>query len=239
NTGGDRLTIGANQTIQGSGNIGIGQTTITNNGTITANQSNALVLQPGGGSADFTNAAGGIMQASNGATLQLTGASGGTFINNSIIRALDGSVVEFRDSANVTGNSSFSTMGSGVIRVANTATLTNLIFSGSLNLANGSVTTLVGTLTNNGTLSFTNAGSGIDLRLGGSVSLAGTGTVTLNDASNNRIFANSGGDRLTIGANQTIQGSGNIGIGQTTITNNGTITANQSNALVLQPGGGS
>ena len=66
-----------------------------------------LVVQPGGGSADFTNAADGIMEATSGATLQLTGASGGLFVNNNIVRALNGSVVEFRDGANVAGSGSF------------------------------------------------------------------------------------------------------------------------------------
>ena len=154
------------------------------------------------------------------------------------MRALDGSIVEFRNGAIVTGSGSFLTFGTGLIQVANSATLENLTFIGNLSLANNATTTLVGTLTNNGTLSFANAGSGVDLRLSGSVTLAGTGIISLNNFSNNRIFANSSGDRLTIGSGQTIQGSGNLGLGQTTFTNNGTIIANQSNALVLQPGGG-
>ena len=238
NNSGDRLTIGHGETIQGSGNLGIGQTTFTNHGIVRANQSTALFIQPGGGSADFTNATDGIMEATNGATLQLSGASGGTFVNNNIVRALDGSVVEFRDGAIVSGSGSFLTSGSGLISVANSATLNNLTFVGSLSLANSATATLVGTLTNNGTLSFANAGNGVDLRLSGNVSLAGNGLIVLNNRSNNRIFANSSGDRLTIGANQTIRGSGNLGIGQTTFTNNGTVIANQSTALVIQPGGG-
>ncbi len=236
NTAGDRLTIGSGQTIQGAGNLGLGQTTFTNNGTITANLTNALVLQPGGGTGDFTNASSGIVQATNGARLQLLA---GNFVNNNIVRAQDGSFVELRDGVNVSGSGSFLTVGTGLISVVNSATLNDLIFSGSLSLANGSTTTLFGTLTNNGTLTFANIGNGVDLRLSGPVSLAGTGLISLADVSNNRIFANTAGDRLTIGSGQTIQGAGNLGLGQTTFTNNGTIIANLTNALVLQPGGGS
>ena len=48
------------------------------------------------------------MEATNGATLQLSGASGGSFVNNNIVRALNGSVVEFRDGANVSWQWKFS-----------------------------------------------------------------------------------------------------------------------------------
>ena len=235
NSSGGRLTIGAGQTIQGSGNLGVGQTTFTNNGSVIANQSTALIIQPGGGSGDFTNAAGGILEGTNGATLQLTG---GNFVNNNIVRAQDGSIVEFRNGVSVSGTGSFLTFGTGVVQVANSATLINLTYIGNLRLGNNTTTTLVGTLTNNGTLSFANVGTGVDLRLSGDVSLAGTGVINLSNFGNNRIFANTSGNRLTIASGLTIQGSGNLGVGQTTFTNNGTIIANQSNALVLQPGGG-
>ena len=233
-TAGNRLTIGASQTIQGSGNLGIGQTTFTNNGTVRANQSTALVLQPGGGTLDFTNTSSGILEASGGGVLQLNGAAGGIFINNNIVRALDGSFVDIVN-ATVTGSGIYSTAGTGLIRVTNSI-LSDLTFTGSLTLTDNAATTLAGTFTNNGTVSFANAGNLIDLRLSGNVTLAGTGLISLNNFSSNRIFANVGGDRLTIGSGQTIQGSGNLGAAQTTFTNNGTIIANQSVPLVLQPG---
>jgi hypothetical protein len=66
-------------------------------------------------------------------------------------------------------------------------------FTGNLTLGNGSTTTLVGTITNNGTVLFDNLGGGIDVRLSGPVTLAGTGVFNLNDRPNNRIFSNSSG----------------------------------------------
>ena len=102
-------------------------------------------------------------------------------------------------------------------------------FAGSESIINN------GTINVNGTTSFT------DVRFVGSQSLTGNGgTLNLNGA-NDRVFANNGnGDRLTIGFGATIQGTGNLGVGQSTFTNNGQINANINGAtLTIQPGGGS
>jgi hypothetical protein len=85
---------------------------------------------------------------------------------------------------------------------------------------------------------FDNVGGGVDVRLTGPVTLAGSGVFNLNDRTTNRIFSNTSGDRLTIGSGITIQGSGQLGLGLTTFTNNGIVRANQANGLVIQPGGG-
>ena len=156
NTSGNRLTIGADQTIRGSGNLGIGQTTFTNNGTVIANQSTALVIQPGGGTADFINSAGGILRA-DGGTLQLSGASGGVFTNNGIIEALNGSQVQLINGASVVGGT-LATNGSAIHSLG--SSLTNVTNNGDFVLDNSSTTTLISTLTNNGTFTFNNAGNG-------------------------------------------------------------------------------
>ena len=70
NHAGDRLTINGNVTVQGVGNLGNGSTVFTNSGTIRANVSGGtLTIQPGGGTADFTNNSAGTLLASNGGTL--------------------------------------------------------------------------------------------------------------------------------------------------------------------------
>jgi hypothetical protein len=68
--------IGAGQTVEGSGQIGVGLTAITNNGTITANQSAGLTLAPN--ATGFTN--NGTIQTSGSGVLTL---SGNTFTNTS------------------------------------------------------------------------------------------------------------------------------------------------------------
>ena len=83
-------------------------------------------------------------------------------------------------------------------------------------------------------------GSFTDLHISGNVTLDGTGVLALSNNFNNRIYA-SGSDSLTNGVNHTIQGAGQIGINNSgfgfTLTNNGTILANQSNTLQVAPGG--
>ncbi len=105
-------------------------------------------------------------------------------------------------------------------------------------LSDNSQTTLVGTMTNNGNILFQGLGNNTYLFLSGNVTLAGNGTITLDNTGLDHIYALSFGDTLTIGANQTIQGSGDLGGGQTNIVNNGTLIANQSTPLTLDPGGG-
>ena len=107
-------------------------------------------------------------------------------------------------------------------------------------MLNGTATTLKGTITNNGTIAQTSTGSFTDLHISGTVTLTGTGVLALSDSPNNRIYA-TGSDSLTNDVNHTIQGSGQIGINNAgfgfTLTNNGTILANQSNALNIAPSG--
>ncbi len=84
-----------------------------------------------------------------------------------------------------------------------------------------------GSLINNGSINFNSTGSGIFLHFVGVGSISGTGTINLSGV-NDRIFADNTGDRITIGAGQTIAGTGNLGNGQTNFTNSGIVTANQS-----------
>ena len=111
----------------------------------------------------------------------------------------------------------------------------------ALNLNNGSFLTLAAdgvaaTVTNNGQMNLTSTASLTDLIIAGSTSISGTGTLQLSNNVNNRIYA-TGNQTLTIGSGQTIQGSGQIGVNQTTIVNNGVIDANASAGMTINPGG--
>ena len=73
---------------------------------------------------------------------------------------------------------------------------------------NNNDTTLVGTITNHGTIQQNSVGNNTDLILGGAnVTLTGGGTVTMGNNTNNRIYGAAGTDVLT-NVNNTIQGSG-------------------------------
>ena len=238
NGGGDRLIIAAGATIAGNGNLGVGQSTFTNNGTVNANQSGlTLTLQPGGGQdSAFTSAAGATTEATNGGILVLQ--NGGSFTGAGGFNALNGSQIILTGNPNVNATT-LTTTGTGTVTNTDTASLTNVTTNGTVNASNNSTTYVTGTLTNNGTFNLNSLGNGDDFRFVGNTTLNGTGTLNLNGASD-RVFANNGGgDRLTIAAGATIAGNGNLGVGQSTFTNNGTVNANQNGAtLTLQPGGG-
>ena len=87
--------------------------------------------------------------------------------------------------------------------------LTNVtnVANAALILSDGSQTTLSGTLTNNGNINFTSAGSHTYLFLDGNVTLGGSGTVALGNTGLDHIYSvNGAADTLTIGANQTNPG---------------------------------
>ncbi len=67
------------------------------------------------------------------------------------------------------------------------------------------------------------------------MTLSGGGTITLSDNGNNRIYGAVAANVLD-NVNNTIEGSGQIGAGQLTLTNAGTIAATGANALIVNLG---
>ena len=122
---------------------------------------------------------------------------------------------------------------------ANPRRLTNVTNSGTFIGGNGSITTLAGTISNTGTMSFNSTVNTTSIVISGNVMLTGSGTVTLDS---NDAIGNGAGGTLT-NVNNTIQGetdaSGSIGFGDIGIVNqaSGVIDANVSGkALVVEPG---
>ena len=204
---GDTFTIGAGQTISGSGEIGNGQTTIVNNGALIATQANPL---------------------------QIIGSGAVTFTNNGTLREAGGEL-QLLD-LNVMGGT-LAAAGDQVHAIS--STFTNVTNGGDLILSAGSQNTFVGSFTNNGQIAFAgNGSSSTTLLLDGNVTLAGTGTIALDSFGTDSIYTTIFGDTLTIGSGLTISGSGEIGNGQTTIINNGTLIATQANPLQIIGSGG-
>ena len=225
----DRLT-NVDNTIQGAGQIGADFMALTNQGTIVANQSNTLTIDPSASGA--INSA--TLRATASATLRL---QGGAFTNTgATINAQNVSVVELTG-ATIT-NGTLTTDGTGVVRNIGVSTLSNLTNAGSFAGNNGTDTNLVGTITNTGTIALNSGGTSTDLILNGDVTLTGSGSVTLGNNINNRIFGAAAGDRLTNAAGHTIQGAGQIGANSMALTNAGNIIANVSNTLTIDPAAG-
>jgi filamentous hemagglutinin len=180
----------------------------------------------------------GTLEATTGGTLTLSGAAvnGGTILSSG-----GGSVVNVDNGSVITG-STLTTSGGGVMQhTAGAATFDGVTLSAgsTLTLGDGATTTLAGAITNNGNLFQNSTGSNTDVHISGAVTLNGNGTWDLSNNFNNRVYGN-GSDALVNGVGHTIEGSGQFGIGGGgngfTLTNNGTILANQSTELQLAPG---
>ncbi|WP_375392976.1 beta strand repeat-containing protein, partial [uncultured Sphingomonas sp.] len=266
NSGGNRallggsfqvLTIGAGQTVQGRGEVGFDQTYVVNNGLITANVSGGtLYVDPYTGSGGISGAQltptaeansvwvnNGTMQATNGGQLHV---NGGRYDNSAgTIRALAGSTVYLDNDARIIGGTLSST-GSGQLFSTNAniylqnttlAAGSNLLLTSS---GNGVLAVLNGTLTNNGAITVRSSTNG-DARIGlgeGNATLAGTGTVTLDNSGGNRALLGGAFQVLTIGAGQTVNGAGEIGYDQTYLINNGNIRAT-AGTITVDPYAGS
>ena len=239
-TGSQTLVNSAGNTISGSGQIGVGgggnAFALVNAGTINANQSVALQLNPGNGT---TNT--GTIEASAGGTLQLLGSyanAGGTILSTGT-----GSVVNL-GGATITGGTLTTSAGGEMF--SSNGTLSGLTISAGSTITNqnDNATLLQGAITNNGTISLASTGSLTDLQLGTGAALEITngGSLTLSDNFNNRIYSTTGAGTITNDVGGTIQGAGQIGLGSGgnafTLVNNGIINANQSAALQVSPGNG-
>ncbi len=214
-------------TIQGAGFIGNNQLTLSNSGTIDANVSNQLVINPSGGT---TNT--GTLEATAAGTLSLENAITNT--NGTIQANGAGSTVNL-EGATITGGT-LATSAGGVIQSFG-ATLSGLTNSGTLSVPNNNALTILGTINNTGSIQLNSGGNNTDLVIGApTVTLTGAGTITLSNNTQNYIFGSSASNTLI---NQTtIQGAGDIGNNQMVLTNSGTIDANDPTQLVINPSGG-
>ena len=229
---GNGLTLGSGQTLQGAGQIGVGgQFNFTNNGTIIGNVSSGLAFSSTG---TVTN--NNIVRADGGPVV-ITATSFGQS-GSGVVNAINSGIVSLTGNATVTGGS-FTTASGGQIRTVggNAANIANVTNSGTFNVVDNSTLRLAGTIANDGAINMNSAGNSTDLRVVGNVTLGGSGTTTLSNTNANRIVANTSADQLTVGAAQTLQGSGQLGGGSVlNIFNQGTIVANQSSALNVQIG---
>ncbi|MFM0032967.1 Ig-like domain repeat protein, partial [Paraburkholderia madseniana] len=111
-----------------------------------------------------------------------------------------------------------------------------MVNSGVMTVNDGAMLPLGGTINNTGTIALASTGDGTDLEiLVKSASLEGGGHLMLSDDSHNVIFGGSP-DATLINVDNTIAGAGQIGAGQLTLVNEGTIVASGTNALVIDTG---
>ncbi len=226
----NRLVLESGQTISGAGQIGVNSMALTNLGTINANVSNSLTIDP----SDSGVINKGTLKASSGGTLIL---KGGTFTNfegttNYLIEADNGSEVQL-NGANVVGGV-LSTVGTGFFRNTGTSTLDSLTLNGTLEQNNATTLNLKGTITNNGNIKMNSLGNQTNLVMDeATVTINGAGAITLSNNTNNRIYGTLVANRLVLESGQTISGAGQLGVNSMTLTNNGTIEATQATPLTI------
>src|SRR5205807_5226986 len=151
--------------------------------------------------------------------------------------------------ANDAGGNAVVTLGAGetitLIGVdAGTLSANNFVFdeepvstnAGTMSVDDGAILPIGGTIDNTGTIALGSTGDETDLEiLVRGATLQGGGTLTLSDNSANVVFGGDPSAMLT-NVDNTISGAGQLGGGQLTLVNEGTILANGSNALVIDTG---
>lgn len=222
--------VNVDNVIRGAGQIGVDATAITNSGAIIADQPTELVIDPS--TTALVNT--GILRAEAGGTLRL---SNGDFLNaGGVIEAADGSLVLL--SATGVSGGTLASAGSGAVRaVSGTSlysTMHTLTNAGRLEAMNGVDVRLFGDLVNSGTIALLSSGTATELEChDGPVELTGGGIVALGNHVSNRIIGVNGGSLVNV--SNTIRGAGQIGVNTMAITNMGTITADASVSLTLDP----
>lgn len=231
--GGEVFTNSDNSII-GAGQIGVDQLKLVNSGSIIAQGTNKLTLDPND-TTGCTNT--GLLQASAGGTLRLTD---GVFTNTGgTIEALSGGLVELASITLLGGN--LTTGATGTIRATSNEVFdgrTNPItVNGALNIAAGNNVTAVGSLMNYGVIQLETGSTSTRLKVDGTtLTLSGFGALHMGDNAQNAISGLNGGSLMNQG--NTICGGGKLGDDSLAITNSGTIVANSSAILTINPSSG-
>jgi len=238
---GNVLTIGADQTIRGAGNLGGNSGGYVAHGDIIQQGTQRLTVDPG-----VADAGGGTNFIINGA-FRATGSGGiqmlaGIYDNNTAIEATDGSFVDLASNAIEIQGGNRTTSGSGEIRatVGTGATLdavtlttgSNLVMNNTadLRIENGFV--------NDGTINMNGATSQTLLQFLGTQSLSGSGEIVMTDNAQNAIRTGLINDVLTIGSGQEIRGSGAIGANFGGYVLSATILQQGATTMTIDPGTG-
>ncbi|WP_309400059.1 MBG domain-containing protein [Cerasicoccus maritimus] len=226
---GQTLTLAAEQTVRGAGNFLNNGGGMLNLGTIIADRSTALAIDPD--SRGFVNQ--GTMRTTGSGGFALYG---GSFDNtDNVIEIGSGSRVTLYNSTSLVGGELLATDdGTGTVNLGGTPTLTDVTLSANMSIGNNRSINLSGTFTNNRTITLNSVGNTTYLNfLGANPALNGSGEVVLSNNNANFIFASSG--ILTVGPEQTIRGAGNLLNNGGAMINQGTIIADRSNRLYIDP----
>ena len=212
--------INVDNLIQGVGHVGNGQLAFDNqaHGVINANiAGGALTVQPN--SAGLTNH--GILEATIGGNLVISGASLGQFGNSGgqILASGANSVVDLLGGVTVAGGL-LNGSGGGVITTVGggSATLDGstqgaVTIAGAFVVNDNSSLQLKGTVSITGNLLVNSLGNFADLRIADGTTLTGGGSITLGAQLDNRLFGlSNAGTEVITNFNDNINGAGQLGV---------------------------
>ncbi len=232
------LTIDLDE-IRGSGQIGVNSLSIINNTAITADQAAASMrIDP----INLTN--NGAIRARNGALLQL---AAGTYDNtNGVVEAEADSLIEI-EALNLNDGVLRSLPAAGpaapgeFVITANTATLLDVTLDAILTVPNSIDPRFQDSLVNERDIYVESTGSVtivyIDNVVTDGVQLSGGGTVHLSDDFNNRIQGWNSNETLH-NVDNTLRGSGQIGVNSLSVVNDGMFLADQTAPMQFDVAGG-
>jgi len=232
NSSANRITVASGHTLRGAFQLGLSQTRLTNEGLIDADLPANASVNLTAGDVNFNT---GTMRASNGATLGITS----TTIDNTggLIEAAAGSLVNLTG-VTIRGGTLLDTDGAGpgAIRNAGSTTLEDVTIEGEFNTNNGTSTFLRGTIDLQGPFHLNSAGATTDLRIDTTpFTLAGPGDTVATNTQSNRIYGVNSNVALTIAPEHTVRGSFKLGVNQTSIINKGSILADASLGITIDP----
>jgi hypothetical protein len=204
------------------GTLGFANTTVTNTGATIDTSAGAIAASSSTINGGTVNLAGGSLSNStiSGANVTVVGTGDLTLTNGTI------------NNGTLSNSAKIETLNGGFGNVLG-GTITNTS-AGVIQIDNNTALTLTAGIANAGAITMNASGYRTDLVIGAAnVTLSGPGSLTLSNSSDNLIYGNATADTLT--NQQLIQGAGNIGNGQMGFINDGTVLANQTNALTIQP----
>jgi len=219
---GNGRLVNVNNFIRGAGRLGNNNQRFTNGaaGIVQADVTGSrLFVDPVAEADAFVN--NGILRATNGGILQMTGQFGGGITNTGTILASGaGSEVQLLNTIGVTGGTFASTAG-GIIRtgggqIVNIASITS---TGNWTLDNNSTTNYTGDLVNSGSINFTGVNNDVLLNFNsGTTNLTGAGTINMGSTGSGEAAIGNGNGRL-VNVNNFIRGAGRLGSNNQRFTN--------------------
>ena len=200
---------------------------MTNSGLMAARSGGLLELKAG----VYDNTLGEI-RAEDLSTVQF---NSGILVIGGLIVAQSGGLLDFRGCTLLGPTIRIDAGGVGQITPGPASTIENLINHGDIDHVNGADLSISGLLTNTGSYAMNSTGSNTDLLLIDDTVLDGGGVINMSNTTSNRIYSPSG-FMLFTNVDNTIRGSGQIGLNLTTLVNQGAMIADQFTPLRIDPG---